>query len=160
MRALSAYRPQDQAAIETRQEQIQEQEPPATRAATAAVESKLPDPVDPVDPVDPPERVQPKRKPGKKKAQAILGMQIRNWPGRLTKNPQNDDETLRGTVLKADVVQRTAKGRYVVRVFGQAPANRTATRFEFRDDLQSTGKSYSAAQLRAFSKLTVNQAAK
>ena len=52
-----------------------------------------------------------------------MGVVIKNWPGRLTKHPFNSKENLRGTLLRAEVVERTKKGRYVVRVYGTAPAN-------------------------------------
>ena len=107
----------------------------------------------------PPEklRVQPERKAPKKKAKPILGVIIKNWPGRLTKHPINSGENLRGTVLRAEVVERTKKGRYVVRVYGAAPTNGGG--FKDYDDLQSTGKSYTGSQIKGFMKMTLNQAA-
>ena len=56
-----------------------------------------------------------------KKALPILDTVIPNFPGRLVRHPTEPKANLAGLVLRAVVVSRTAKGRYIVQISGSVP---------------------------------------
>ena len=93
----------------------------------------------------------------KKKTGQILGMVIKNMPGVLVQDPESKaGVSLQGIVLRATVVSRTKKGRYLLDVEGSVPA--TGGYVERSGMKLADRKGLSATTVRRLQKLTLNQA--
>ena len=93
----------------------------------------------------------------KKKTGQILGMVIKNMPGSLVQDPDSKvGVSLQGIVLRATVISRTKKGRYLLDVEGSIP---TTGGYVMRDGLELVDRrGLSAAMVKRLYSLTLNQA--
>ena len=145
---------EDRADVET------EDAPPVTRAMAQQVDEVMP-----AAPEAPTGERQSKRlkaqksqsKKRKREPTKVIGVVLKNFPGSLVQDPnEKRGVSLRGLVLRAVVVARTKKGRYLVEIAGSVPV---PGGYEERDDLELVDRKGMTAGLVAKVRgMTVDQA--
>ena len=145
---------EDQAKVE------EEETPPVTRAMAQKVDEVLPDAPEAPTGERQSKRLQAQKSKSKKRKREptkVIGVVLKNMPGSLVQDPnEKRGVSLRGLVLRAVVVGRTKKGRYLVDIAGSVPV---AGGYEERDDLELLDRKGMTAGLVAKVRgMTVDQA--